>query len=77
MIRKRRNQKEIPTLKTEVGKTNLTIRYLHVYLEKFIDNVTESARCMPGMHGLVVAHSSYLVGGNKGKQRTYNSNRIR
>ena len=28
MIRKRRNQKEIPTLKTEVGKTKLTIRYL-------------------------------------------------
>ena len=31
MIRKRRNQKEIPNPKTEVGKTKLTIRYL-VYL---------------------------------------------
>ena len=30
MIRKRRNQKEIPTTKTEVGKTKLTIRYLYV-----------------------------------------------
>ena len=27
MIRKMCNQKEIPTLKTEVGKTKLTIRY--------------------------------------------------
>ena len=30
MIRKRRNQKEIPTPKTEVGKTKLTIRYLYL-----------------------------------------------
>ena len=30
MIRKRRNQKEIPTPKTEVGKTKLTIRYLNL-----------------------------------------------
>ena len=28
MIRKRRNEKEIPTIKTEVEKTKLTIRYL-------------------------------------------------
>ena len=28
-IRKRRNQKKIPTPKTEVGKTKLTIRYLY------------------------------------------------
>ena len=28
-IRKRRNQKKIPTPKTEVGKTQLTIRYLY------------------------------------------------
>ena len=31
-IRKRSNQREIPTPKTEVGKTKLTIRYLK-YLE--------------------------------------------
>ena len=30
MIRKRHNQKEIPTPKTEVGKINLTIRYLYL-----------------------------------------------
>ena len=30
MIRKMRNQKEIPTPKTDVGKTKLTIRYLHL-----------------------------------------------
>ena len=29
-IRKRCNQKEIPTPKTEVGKTKLTIRYLYL-----------------------------------------------
>ena len=29
MIRKRCNQKEIPTSKTEVGKTKLTIRHPH------------------------------------------------
>ena len=36
MIRKRRNQKEIPTPKTEVGKTKLTIRYL------YLDNISEA-----------------------------------
>ena len=30
MVKKRRNQKEIPTQKTELGKTQLTIRYLHL-----------------------------------------------
>ena len=30
MIRKRRNQKEIPTPKTEVGKFKLTIRLVQV-----------------------------------------------
>ena len=30
MIRKRRNQKEIPTPKTEAGKTKLTIRYTYL-----------------------------------------------
>ena len=34
MIRKRRDQKEIPTPKTEAGKTKLTIKYL--CLEKHI-----------------------------------------
>ena len=29
-IRKERNQKEIPTPKTEVGKNKLTIRYLYI-----------------------------------------------
>ena len=29
-IRKRHNQKEIPTTKTEVGKTKLTLEYLHI-----------------------------------------------
>ena len=33
MLRKRRNQKEIPTPKTEVGKTKLIVRYL--YLETY------------------------------------------
>ena len=30
---KRRNQNEIPTPKTEVGKTKLTTRYMYLYLE--------------------------------------------
>ena len=34
MVRKRQNQKDIPTPKTEVGKTKLTISYL--YLENIL-----------------------------------------
>ena len=36
MIKKRRNQKKVPTPKTEVGKTQLTIRYL------FHENISEA-----------------------------------
>ena len=38
MIRKRRNKKEIPTPKIEVGKTKLTIRYY--YLENIVSRVS-------------------------------------
>ena len=38
MIRKRGNQKEIPTPKTKVGKTKLTIRYL--YSENIVSRVS-------------------------------------
>ena len=37
MVRKRRSQKEIPTPKTEVGKTKLTIGYL--YFENIVSRV--------------------------------------
>ena len=38
MIGNIRNQKEIPTLKTETGKTKLTIRYL------YLENISEQNR---------------------------------
>ena len=40
MLRKRSNQKEIPTRggKTEVGKTKLSIRYLYLKKHIKIDN---------------------------------------
>ena len=40
MIRKRRNQKENPTSKTEVGKPKLTIRYLFILRKHIVSRVS-------------------------------------
>ena len=52
MTRKKRNQKEVPTPKTEVGKTKLTKRYHIVYMSFSIGghSVTELKQKYENVH---------------------------